>query len=241
MIAWLEPGEPFPPVSRSLVNPNGLLAATGHIDADTLVAAYSRGIFPWYDEPDPILWWSPNPRMVLYTSAFVISRSLKRRIRAGLNAQRFEVRIDANFAATMRACAAPRRHQEGTWITPPLLRAYSELHGRDLAHSVEVMADGRRIGGLYGVALGRMFFGESMFSIEPDASKIALAALVALLRLEQVPVIDCQQETLHLYSLGGRPIPRALFCSEVESTVHQPPIDWARYRAQPVTELLRSY
>lgn len=241
MIRWLEPNDPFPPVDRSLAQPNGLLAASAHLDAETLLAAYEHGIFPWYSEPDPVLWWSPDPRMVLFTGEFAPQRSLKRRIRAGLNAGRFEVRVDADFTATMLACAGPRRGQDGTWITDPIVAAYGELHRRELAHSVEVFVDGARVGGLYGVALGRMFFGESMFSAAPDASKIALAALVQLLLREQVPMLDCQQDTAHLASLGARCISRADFCAHLASAVRRPPIDWARYRADAVTDLLRSY
>jgi len=241
MIPWLAPDDPFPPVASSLAEPSGLLAASGHVDADMLVRAYARGIFPWYSEPHPVLWWSPDPRMVLLPEEFVARRSLVRRLRAGLNAGRFEVRVDGDFEATMQACAAPRRGQDGTWITDRMRRAYGELHRRGLAHSVELLVDGRRRGGLYGVAIGRMFFGESMFSLEPDASKIALAALVQLLRVEKVPMLDCQQETSHLASLGARPIARAQFCSHVAAAVRQPPIDWTRYREQPVTALLRAY
>jgi len=241
MIPWLAPDDPFPPVERSLAHPNGLLAASPHVDADTLVLAYSQGIFPWYSEADPVLWWSPDPRMVLFSDEFIARRSLVRRIRAGLNAGRFEVRVDADFAATMRDCAAPRRSQQGTWITEEMFDAYCDLHHRGLAHSVEVLAEGRRIGGLYGVAIGRMYFGESMFSLEPDASKIALAALVQLLRLEKVPMLDCQQETSHLASLGARAIARAHFCSHVAAAVRQPPIDWSRLRQRAVTDLLRAY
>ena len=241
MIPWLAPGDPFPPVERSLAHPNGLLAASRHVDAGTLARAYSQGVFPWYAANDPVLWWSPDPRMVLFTDEFVARRSLVRRIRAGLNAARFEVLVDADFAATMRACAAPRPGQDGTWITEAMLGAYGELHARGLAHSVEVLAGGRRVGGLYGVAIGRMVFGESMFSLEPDASKIALAALVQLLRLEKVPMLDCQQETSHLASLGARAIARADFCSRVAAAVRQPPIDWPRYRGRAVTDLLRAY
>jgi leucyl/phenylalanyl-tRNA--protein transferase len=241
MIPWLAPGEPFPAVERSLCHPDGLLAASHHVDGDTLRRAYERGIFPWYSAPHPVLWWSPDPRMVLFTGEFVARRSLVRRIRAGLNAGRLEVRVDEDFDATMRACAAPRRGQDGTWINAEMLRAYGDLHRRDLAHSVEVFAGGQRRGGLYGVAIGRMFFGESMFSLEPDASKIALAALVQLLRLEGVPMLDCQQETSHLASLGARSIARAQFCSHVASAVRQPPVDWTRYRTRQVTELLQAY
>jgi leucyl/phenylalanyl-tRNA--protein transferase len=241
MIPWLASGDPFPPVERSLTDPNGLLAASHHLDADTLVRAYAQGIFPWHSDDDPVLWWSPQPRMVLFTGEFVARRSLVRRIRAALNAGRLEVCVDIDFAATMRACAAPRRGQQGTWIGAEMMRAYSALHRRGFAHSVEVFSGGERVGGLYGVAIGRMFFGESMFSLAPDASKIALAALVRLLMLERVPMIDCQQETSHLASLGARSIPRAQFCAHVAAAVREAPIDWPRYRARPLTELLRSF
>jgi leucyl/phenylalanyl-tRNA--protein transferase len=241
MIPWLAPDDPFPPVERSLAHPNGLLAASRHVDSCALILAYSHGIFPWYAQNDPVLWWSPDPRMVLFTDEFTARRSLVRRIRAGLNAGRFEVRVDADFATTMRDCAAPRRGQDGTWITEEMRDAYCDLHDRGLAHSVEVLSEGRRIGGLYGVAIGRMVFGESMFSLEPDASKIALAALVQLLRLEKVPMLDCQQETSHLAFLGARAIARADFCSRVAVAVRLPPIDWSLYRGRAVTDLLRAY
>lgn len=241
MISWLAPDDPFPPVSRSLAQPNGLLAASRHLDAGMLVRAYAQGIFPWYSETDPVLWWSPDPRMVLFVNDFAPSRSLIRRIRSGLNAKRIEVFVDADFDATMRACAGPRRGQDGTWITEEMLAAYGELHRRDLAHSVEVFRDDERVGGLYGVALGRMFFGESMFSRASDASKIALAALVRLLQRERVPMLDCQQETSHLASLGARRISRADFCGHIAGAVREPAIDWRRYRGQAVTDLLLSY
>jgi leucyl/phenylalanyl-tRNA--protein transferase len=241
MIAWLAPDDPFPPVERGLEQPNGLLAASAHVDADTLIRAYSQGIFPWYSDADPVLWWSPDPRMVLFTDEFVARRSLVRRIRAGLNARRFEVRVDVDFAATMRECAVPRRSQDGTWITEEMFEAYCDLHRRGMAHSVEVLSGGRRIGGLYGVAIGRMFYGESMFSIEPDTSKIALATLVQLLRFEKVSMLDCQQETPHLASLGARAIARAQFCSHVMAATHQLPIDWTRYQERAVTDLLQAY
>lgn len=241
MIPWLAAGDAFPPVESSLAHPNGLLAASRHLDAEMLVAAYSRGVFPWYAEGDPVLWWSPDPRMVLFTDDFVARRSLVRRIRAALNAGRLEIRVDADFSATMRACAAPRRGQGGTWITDAMLAAYDTLHERGLAHSVEVFSDRRRVGGLYCVAIGRMVFGESMFSTEPDASKVALASLVQLLRLEKVPMLDCQQHTSHLASLGARGIARSDFCSRVAPAVRQPPIDWPRYRGRSVTDLLRAY
>ncbi len=241
MIPWLASDDPFPLAAHSLAHPNGLLAASAQLDADMLLRAYAHGIFPWYSEPDPVLWWSPDPRLVLYAEEFKVRRSLVRRIRAGLNSNRYTVVLDADFAATMRSCAAPRPGQDGTWITPSIVAAYTDLHRRGLAHSIEVFAGGARVGGLYGVSIGRMFFGESMFSIEPDASKIALATLVQIMRCEQVPMLDCQQETAHLVSIGARSIPRSDFCSHVDAAVGQPAIDWSKYRMRALTELLRSY
>lgn len=245
MIPWLRPGAAFPPVQRALAQPNGLLCAGTDLGADRLIEAYSRGIFPWYSEGEPVLWWSPDPRMVLFTAEFRVSRSLRKTLRAAARSDRYTVRLDASFDSVMRACAAPRPGQEGTWITEPIVAAYCELHRRDLAHSVELW-DGRGakatlVGGLYGVALGRMFFGESMFSRAAGASKIALASLVRLLLVEEVPVIDCQQNTTHLASLGAREIARVEFCAHVARASQSSPVDWSRYRASPLNELLLTY
>jgi len=178
MIPWLEPGTPFPPVDQALDSPNGLLAASAAITAPRLIDAYRRGIFPWYAEGEPVLWWSPDPRMVLFTDELRISRSLRRRARAIMEESTSEVRLDRDFIGTMRACAQPRSDQHGTWITDDMIEAYADLNRRGLAHSVELWSLGTCVGGLYGVALGRMFFGESMFSKQTDASKIALVALL---------------------------------------------------------------
>jgi leucyl/phenylalanyl-tRNA--protein transferase len=211
MIPWLEPGTPFPPVDQALDSPNGLLAATAAVTA---------------------------PRLVLFTDELRISRSLRRRARAVVAEAASEVRLDRDFIGTMRACAQPRTDQRGTWITEDMIGAYADLNRRGLAHSVELWSHGACVGGLYGVALGRMFYGESMFSRQTDASKIALVALVRLLRNEHVPVIDCQQKTSHLASLGAREIKRAEFCSRVASAVQAPSIDWSQYFNRPLNELL---
>ena len=217
MIPWLRHKAPFPPIESALVEPNGLLAATDDLTADRLLDAYRRGIFPWYGSDQPVLWWSPDPRMVLFVGEFRIARSLRKRIKQ----QRWEIRADFDFPTVMRACAMTHRPgQRGTWITPEIIDAYTVLHSRGYAHSVEAWRDGKLAGGLYGVAIGRMFFGESMFAREADASKVALAYLVAMLRARDFPLIDCQQETEHLASFGARPIPRRVFAELVAGLVH---------------------
>jgi len=238
MIPWLAAGAAFPPVSTALRHPNGLLAAGGEISAALLIQAYRRGIFPWYSADEPVLWWSPDPRMVLPTDGFRISRSVRKHLQHVVRGHGWQVWLDRAFDVVMRACAEPRPEQDGTWITPTVLAAYGDLHRQGIAHSVEVWQDDRLIGGLYGVALGRMFFGESMFTRATDASKTALAALVQLLRIAQVPVIDCQQNTSHLASLGGREIPRDAFCALVARQVQAPEIDWSAWRRTPLDPLL---
>jgi len=225
MIAWLGMRTPFPPIAAALAEPNGLLAAGGDLSPDRLLAAYRHGIFPWYSEGQPILWWSPDPRMVLYTSEFRMSRSLAKRVRSGV----FEVHVDSAFRDVVEACAdAPREGQRGTWITPEIVAAYAELHRRGYAHSVESWRDGRLVGGLYGLALGRVFFGESMFARETDASKVALVHLVEILRSLDVPLVDCQQETAHLAAFGARPVARERFAAHLVELIHSndPPRGW---------------
>jgi len=225
VIAWLGTRTPFPPLAAALAEPNGLLAAGGDLSPDRLLLAYRRGIFPWYSAGQPILWWSPDPRMVLYVDELRVSRSLAKRLRAGV----FEVRIDSAFSEVIEACADfPRAGQRGTWITAEIVAAYCELHRRGFAHSVEAWRDGQLVGGLYGLALGRVFFGESMFARESDASKIALVHLVAKLKTLGVPIIDCQQETAHLAALGARPIPRERFAAHLAELIHSagPPGGW---------------
>jgi leucyl/phenylalanyl-tRNA--protein transferase len=226
MIPWITVGSRFPPVDEALADPNGLLAAGDDLCADRLHDAYAQGIFPWYSEGQPVLWWSPDPRMVLQVEAFRLRRSLAKALRNG----GFEIRADTAFAHVMRCCArVPRPGQEGTWITPAIIAAYGQLHRRGLAHSVETWRDDRLVGGLYGVSIGRMFYGESMFALEPDASKVALAHLVAILRARGFPMIDCQQETTHLASLGARPMARREFVDRVRQLVHEmaPSEPWA--------------
>jgi leucyl/phenylalanyl-tRNA--protein transferase len=225
VIAWLGTQTPFPPIAAALADPNGLLAAGADLSASRLLAAYRRGIFPWYSADQPILWWSPNPRMVLYVDEFRIARSLRKRVKAAT----FETRMDTSFREVISACArTPRAGQGGTWISPAMIEAYCELHRRGFAHSVESWREGRLVGGLYGLALDRMFFGESMFALETDASKVALVALVAKLQHLRVPLVDCQQETTHLASFGARPIPRERFAAHLDELIHstEPPTGW---------------
>ncbi len=238
MIPWLAPGMEFPPVVQALDSPNGLLAATAVVTAPRLIEAYRQGIFPWYSEGEPVLWWSPDPRMVLFTDELRVSRSLRKRARAIASEPATAICLDRDFVGAMRACAEPRSDHPGTWITDDIIDSYAELHRHGLAHSIELWSHDACIGGLYGVAMGRMFYGESMFSRERDASKIALVALVRLLRNERVPVIDCQQKTAHLASLGAREIKRSEFCAMVAEAVQAPSIDWSRYADRNLNELL---
>jgi leucyl/phenylalanyl-tRNA--protein transferase len=240
MIPWLAPGQPFPPVETALTSPNGLLAASATLTLQRLLEAYPRGIFPWYSEGEPVLWWSPEPRMVLFTSEFRISRSLARTLRRAATSDSIELHLDRAFDDVIRACAEPRERESGTWITDEVVDAYTGLHRRGLAHSIETWIDGRLAGGLYGVSIGRMFFGESMFARVPDASKIALAALVRLLLDEKVRVIDCQQNTRHLASLGGREIRRRDFLALLRTAVNAAPIDWAAHANRPLNPLLNA-
>jgi len=222
MIPFLGPSDPFPPVDQALDQPDGLLAAGADLTPGRLVDAYRHGIFPWFNEGDPILWWSPNPRIVLAPRDFHVSHSLKKR----LQHRRFTVTADRAFAAVLDECAAPRPDDGGTWLTPQMQAAYVALHEQGLAHSIEVWMDGALAGGLYGVALGRMFFGESMFSRRTDASKIALAYLAAQLDRWGFPWIDCQLETDHLLSLGAVALPRPTFVAEVARLVREPAPVW---------------
>ena len=227
MLTWVDPDRPLPPPSKALQDPNGLLAAGRDLSPERLLEAYGRGIFPWYSAGQPVLWWSPDPRMVLFIDEFKLSRSLAKTLRRVRRDGSWTIALDRDFEATMLACAEPRPDQDGTWITPLIRQAYVGLHRLGHAHSVEVLEDGVPVGGLYGVSIGRMFFGESMFTRRPDASKCALAALVALLREHGFSVIDCQQATSHLASLGGREIPRDAFLDRVATLAAQPPPDWS--------------
>ena len=217
MIPFLGPDDPFPPIETALTEPDGLLAAGGGLSVPRLVDAYSRGIFPWFNDGDPILWWSPDPRMVLAPRDLHISRSLKRRLRQ----HDYTVTADTAFEAVLDACAAPRDGSGGTWLIPAMRRAYASLHRAGFAHSVEVWMDGVLAGGIYGVAIGRMFFGESMFSARTNGSKIALVYLAAQLDRWGFPLIDCQLETDHLASMGAAPMPRAAFLRDVARLVQE--------------------
>jgi leucyl/phenylalanyl-tRNA--protein transferase len=216
VIPLLGPGDAFPPVERALRRPNGLLAAGADLSPARLLDAYSRGIFPWYGPGEPVLWWSPDPRMVLEPGAIRVRRSLQKVLRNRPHA----VRFDTAFRSVMEACAAPRDSQAGTWIVPEMIEAYCRLHELGWAHSVETWVDGELAGGLYGVAMGRMFFGESMFSRTRDASKLALVHLARTLQADGFGLIDCQMSTAHLASLGAREIPRREFTRRVTELIH---------------------
>ncbi len=216
MLPWLEGDAPFPPVETALKDPNGLLAAGGELSAARLLAAYRHGIFPWFSAGQPVLWWSPDPRMVLFPAELKVSRSLGKVLR---NSE-YEVRFDTAFADVMRACAAPRPGQDGTWITSGMLAAYEQLHALGYAHSAETWIDGELAGGLYGVAIGGMFYGESMFMRRRDASKIALVHLAHRLEARGFGMIDCQMRTGHLASLGAREIPRLEFSQRLAELIN---------------------
>ena len=234
-LPWLEAGDPFPAVEQAWGAGDpapGLLAAGGALDVATLLRAYAQGIFPWYSKGQPVLWWSTDPRMVLRVADFRLQPSLRKEIRAGLRSGRLEIRFDHDFEAVIRACSgSPRKGQDGTWILPEMVEAYCALHQAGHAHSVETWWDGALVGGLYCVAIGRMVFGESMFSRRSNGSKIALAALVAACSAWGVEAIDCQQNTAHLASLGAREMPRGDFLQVVRDGAALPAPAW---RHQPL-------
>ena len=234
-LPWLAPGDPLPDPTTAWGDADpvpGLLAAGGALDVNTLRRAYGRGTFPWFSDGQPILWWSPDPRMVLEVAQFRLHRSLRKTLQQFAADARCEVRIDHDFAAVIEACSgAPRPGQSGTWIVPEMVAAYGALHGAGYAHSVETWIDGELVGGLYCVALGCAVFGESMFTRQPDASKIALAALVCLCRRHGMAVIDCQQNTQHLASLGAHEIPRSRFLQHIGQAARQSGPLW---RFEPV-------
>jgi leucyl/phenylalanyl-tRNA--protein transferase len=229
MIPWLDVNTPFPDVSEALTtDAPGLLAAGADLSPKRLLAAYQRGIFPWFSEGQPILWWSTDPRMVLRTADFKISDSLRKTLKKiARDGEHWEVRFDSAFEQVMRACAAPRRDGPGTWISEDIIAGYTGLHRQGYAHSSELWLDGELVGGAYGVSIGTMFYGESMFARVSDGSKVALAYLVHFLRQHGVELIDCQQETGHLASLGARPIPRKDFIAHLQKCIVMPQIrDW---------------
>lgn len=230
MIPWLGTQPAFPSVSRALRDPNGLLAAGGALTPEWLLTAYRHGIFPWFNDGEPILWWSPNPRMVVFPRQVRLTRSLRKTLR---NAD-YEVRLDYDFPAVIRACAAPREPGGGTWITTEIQDAYIRMHELGYAHSVETYIDGKLAGGLYGMALGHAFYGESMFSRRTDASKIAFAHLTRFLEQREFRVLDCQMTTSHLASLGGQEISRATFVKLLDEATQEgpPPERWPMNGAQ---------
>lgn len=234
-LAVLRPDDPFPPVENAWPADSpapGLVAVGGALDVPTLRAAYAATIFPWFSDGEPMMWWSPDPRMVLHTAHFRLHRSLRRAIDRFRVMPAAEIRIDSAFDAVMAACAqAPREGQSGTWINPQMQSAYGALHRAGLAHSVETWVGGELVAGLYAVTLGQAVFGESMFTRVTDGSKIALAALVAFCRAHGLPLIDCQQNTRHLAFMGASEMPRAAFAARVRELAALPALAW---RFEPV-------
>lgn len=228
MLTWLRRDSlDFPPLDKAMREPNGLLAAGGDLSADRLVQAYRHGCFPWFEDGQPILWWSPDPRTVLPPAELHVSRSLAKLLRQ----QKYRVTFDQDFAAVIEACAAPRSYAQGTWITGAMQDAYLELHKRGHAHSVEVWLDDELVGGLYGLAMGRLFFGESMFSRADNASKVGFATLVEHLQAWDFVLIDCQMPTQHLHSFGARSIPRQTFADYLNQYLDSPnKADWSARR-----------
>jgi leucyl/phenylalanyl-tRNA---protein transferase len=205
-------------VHQALRDPPGLLAAGGDLSPTRLLAAYERGVFPWYSQ-QPILWWSPDPRMVLFPNEFKCSRSLGKTLRHGA----FSTRLDHAFGATIRGCAAPRRSGPETWLNSELIDSYDQLHELGFGHSVETYREGKLVGGLYGLQLGQIFFGESMFSLERDASKIALARLVDECHARDIQVVDCQVASPHLAGLGAREVSRSQFVALLQQFARREP------------------
>lgn len=224
MLTWLKRDDfSFPPLETALREPNGLLAAGGDLRPERLLAAYRHGCFPWYQEGQPLLWWSPDPRTVLFPDELHVSRSLRKRMRHG----DYRVTFDKAFAEVIQGCAGPRSYADGTWITTPMQDAYVRLHEMGVAHSVEVWQQGQLVGGLYGLAMGELFFGESMFSRATDASKVGFVTLVERLREWGFALIDCQMPTRHLESFGARSIPRAAFAEALAMHLDRPSAaDW---------------
>jgi leucyl/phenylalanyl-tRNA---protein transferase len=215
-------------LENALREPPGLLAAGGDLSPARLLAAYERGVFPWYSAQQPILWWSPDPRMVLFPEEFKCSRSLAKTLRNGP----YTTRADFAFRATIRACAAPRRSGADTWLNGDMIASYEQLHALGYGHSIETYADGKLVGGLYGIQLGQVFFGESMFSLCRDASKVALARLIEECRARDIQLIDCQVASSHLASLGAREVARSQFVALLRRFAHRGPGgSWAKSMA----------
>ena len=225
---WLgEQADPewFPPLSQAMREPAGLLAAGGDLHPTRLLAAYQQGVFPWYSAQQPILWWAPDPRMVLFPDEFAISRTLRKTLRNEI----FSTRLDSAFGATIRACAAPRRSGPDTWLNSTMIASYEALHNLGFGHSVETYCADQLVGGLYGLQLGQVFFGESMFSRQPDASKVALVRLVEECRSRDIKLIDCQVASNHLASLGAREVSRSKFVALLQRFARRVPAgSWAK-------------
>ncbi|TVZ39197.1 leucyl/phenylalanyl-tRNA--protein transferase [Alteromonadaceae bacterium 2753L.S.0a.02] len=225
----------FPPSELALRDPDGLLAVGGDLSVERLVASYSRGIFPWYSEGQPLLWWTPDPRMVMSPNDIYLSKSLRKLLRK----QPFTIKVDTAFSAVVKHCGSiPRRDQDGSWITPEMIAAYLELHELQIAHSVEAWSDNTLVGGLYGVSLGRVFYGESMFSLQSGASKVAFVALCQQLQQWQFGLVDCQIQSDHLASLGAAEIPRDVFEAELSTLIWEKPAGAANHLVYP--EVLES-
>ena len=221
-LTLLDPDQPqqaFPPLHKALKQPNGLLAFGGCLTPQRIVNAYRAGVFPWFNPGEPILWWSPDPRLVLFPEHLIIARSLAKTLRK----QPFEIRYDTAFQQVMSACAAPRSEDSGTWITDDMLQAYQHLHQLGIAHSFEAWQDDELVGGLYGIAIGQVFFGESMFHRQTDASKVVFVHLVKQLSAWTYRLIDCQVSSDHLLSLGAEEIPRSRFADFLNQYCEQPP------------------
>jgi len=231
-VIWLteeDPPDAFPPVANALREPDGLLAAGGDLSVERLLAAYRQGIFPWFSEGQPLLWWSPDPRCVFRKGDFHLSRRLRRELQKST----VEVRFNTAFADVVVACAAPRRYEESTWITGDMVTAYNALHRSGWAHSVEIWQEGRLVGGLYGIIIGRVLFGESMFSGQTNASKIALLLLDRMLQSGTLALIDCQVQSRHLLSLGASVVPRAHFVASLNELC-EPPTAFEKWPERPI-------
>lgn len=230
-VAWISTSDPpdaFPPVEQALSQPDGLLAAGGDLGTPRLLAAYQHGIFPWYEDGQPLLWWSPDPRCVFRAGDLHVSRRLRKEIRGSSS----EVRINTAFRSVIRACAGPRRYQGGTWITPDMQDAFERLHAEGWAHSVEVWSDGELAGGLYGLAIGRAFFGESMFSARTNASKYALLFMDRLLRDGIFALLDCQIQSSHLLTMGATSLSRSSFVTLLDQLC-DPPVPFRNWPETP--------
>ncbi|MDJ0813258.1 MAG: leucyl/phenylalanyl-tRNA--protein transferase [Woeseiaceae bacterium] len=236
-IEWLSPADPpeaFPDVSEALTEPDGLLAAGGDLRPERLLAAYARGIFPWFEEGQPILWWSPDPRCVLWPDKLHVSRRLRQQLRNSSA----ELRCNTAFVDVMRACAAKRRSQQGTWITEDMMAAYERLHRDGWAHSIEIWDGDRLVGGVYGLCIGRVFFGESMFSAEPNTSKMAMLGLTRHMQSTGLQLLDCQVASPHLFTLGAEFMSRAEFSAFLAAACSPPePHNAWPTEAMPVSAL----